>query len=197
MEKIDLRKKIAETIKSFSPERQSDFSKKVCEKIVGSEEYKSADLVLSYMAMKNELDPLVVSKNSMADGKILFLPKTESVGRKMDFYMMNPALDLFSQLRQGRWGIWEPNEKCPVLNPNAINGKKVFVVVPGVGFSLEGNRLGHGMGFYDTYIPRLKKWCEENGSSLFLAGVCFPCQICDAVKTLSDSHDIVMDKLFF
>ena len=59
-----------------------------------------------------------------------------------------------------------------------------LIIVPGVGFSPRGERLGHGKGFYDRLLaeaPAIK------------VGICFELQLFDRLST--QPHDIPMDKL--
>lgn len=59
-----------------------------------------------------------------------------------------------------------------------------LIIVPGVGFSPRGERLGHGKGFYDRLLaetPAIK------------VGICFELQLFDRLAT--QPHDISMDKL--
>jgi len=68
----------------------------------------------------------------------------------------------------GAFGIMEPaGKKVP---PDEID----FVVVPGLAFDLEGNRLGRGKGYYDRFLRKLKP-------DAFLCGVAFECQVLEEV----------------
>jgi 5-formyltetrahydrofolate cyclo-ligase len=58
--------------------------------------------------------------------------------------------------------------------------------VPGLGFGRDGTRLGRGKGHYDRFLPGLS-------STAFLCGVCFRCQVSDALPV--ESHDVPMDAL--
>lgn len=51
-------------------------------------------------------------------------------------------------MRSGLYGIEEPLSE-PVA-PNSI----ALVLVPGVGFGVDGSRIGHGAGYYDRYFAR-------------------------------------------
>lgn len=197
MDKSDIRKKVSALVSAMDDGEKVAASKKVCEKILSLEEYISADFVLSYMPMKNELDVVPVSMSALSDGKKLFLPRTESSGNGMDFYFIDAEKSFESQVRAGRWNIMEPESSCEKLDFEILCGKKMLMVVPGVAFSESGSRLGHGMGFYDIYVSRLKKITAEKKASLCLVGVAFPCQIDSAVERISKPHDLSVDFLCF
>ena len=59
-----------------------------------------------------------------------------------------------------------------------------LIIVPGVGFSPRGERLGHGKGFYDRLLAE---------TSATKVGICFDLQLFDHITT--QTHDIPMDKL--
>ena len=64
-----------------------------------------------------------------------------------------------NDLREARFGVREP-----VTGETAGPGDVTLIIVPGVAFDRQGNRLGHGKGFYDRLL-------REPG--LLKAGVCF------------------------
>lgn len=196
MEKKDLRKKIGDAIKKMTDEEKILYSEKICQKIFNLEIYRNCDYVFSYIATKNELDTGVLNQSSSCEKK-LFLPKTQSSGRIMDFYEMSG--DFENSLAPGRYGIKEPREGSKMLDllNCDLSKKKILMIVPAVAFSENKNRLGHGMGFYDIYIERIKKVLQQNDGEIFLLGVCFPCQIDNDVDHVSEMHDIKMDMVLF
>lgn len=45
----------------------------------------------------------------------------------------------------------QPNADSPMVADDAI----AVVLVPGLAFSMDGSRLGHGAGYYDRLLARL------------------------------------------
>ncbi len=72
-----------------------------------------------------------------------------------------------------------------------------LIIVPGMGFTSKGERLGHGMGHYDRWFEkyrtklREKKHGEKNIKLPFTIGVGLSCQLLDFVPT--DEHDYNLD----
>jgi 5-formyltetrahydrofolate cyclo-ligase len=68
-----------------------------------------------------------------------------------------------------------PKKNATITNPEII-------IVPGLGFTPEGKRLGRGKGFYDRYLEH---------STAVKIGIAFEIQIEKDIPT--DEHDIKMD----
>jgi len=58
------------------------------------------------------------------------------------------------------------------------------VVVPGLAFTTDGDRLGQGGGWYDRFLSQVRSDCTS-------IGVCFAEQIVDALPV--EAHDVVVD----
>lgn len=62
--------------------------------------------------------------------------------------------------------------------------KPQILIIPGLGFTIKGERLGRGKGYYDRYL---------SGFSGIKVGVCFETQVFETIPT--DEHDIELDYL--
>lgn len=83
---------------------------------------------------------------------------------------------------KGPFGVMEPaSDDSRKLDLEELSG----VLVPGLGFSKKGDRLGKGRGFYD------KALADYKGPKV---GVCFDCQILQEDFPVED-HDICVDFL--
>ena len=89
-------------------------------------------------------------------------------GRRLKFsYISEPERELVP----AAMGIPAPLETLPEVSPNAFD----LVVVPGVAFTRQGERLGYGGGYYDRYLPRC--------TSARMVATAFPEQIVPHVPT--------------
>jgi 5-formyltetrahydrofolate cyclo-ligase len=61
-----------------------------------------------------------------------------------------------------------------------------LVIVPGVGFSRDGGRMGNGQGYYDRLLEHVRADCP-------LIGLCYECQLFD--NLIVSPHDVFMDKV--
>lgn len=87
-----------------------------------------------------------------------------------------------SDLEKGPYSIYQPIASAKTVAKDSIQ----FVFVPGVVFSKNGNRIGHGKGIYD----RLLENCNA-----YKLGICFLEQLDD--NFLVNDWDIQLDRVIF
>ena len=80
-----------------------------------------------------------------------------------------------------RYDILEPDGE-PFTEYASID----LAVIPGMAFTLDGERLGRGKGYYDRLLAKMPM--------VYKLGLCFPFQILDAIPT--DENDVLMDEVF-
>jgi 5-formyltetrahydrofolate cyclo-ligase len=95
----------------------------------------------------------------------------------MRYYDYHP-----DKMAVGAFGIIEPTGEDEV-GADAID----LMIVPARAFTLGGDRLGRGGGFYDKYVAL-------EGFRAVKYGVAFGCQIFDSLPT--DPHDIAVEAVF-
>ena len=195
MTKNELRKLIKSELSAVSADEKVDASKKACGLLFEFIVKNDFDIVLSYIDLKNEISPLEMNRALMMQNKIVAVPKVVPKTQNMNFYILDNSIEISEQVKTGSFGINEPvAKKENLFNAENFMQKKICVVVPGVAFGRKGQRLGHGMGFYDIYLSDLKKKCAQNNCSLFLAGLGFDFQIKENIPV--DENDIFMDSVF-
>lgn len=195
MTKNELRKLLKTELSAVSAEEKFVASKKACGLLFEFILKNNFDIVLSYVDLKNEISPQEMNCALMMKNKIVAVPKVVPKTQKMNFFILDNSIKISEQLETGAFGISEPIEKKQNLfSAENFAKKKICVVVPGVAFGNRGQRLGHGMGFYDIYLSDLKKKCAQNSCELFLSGLCFDFQIKENIPV--DENDVFMDSVF-
>lgn len=84
------------------------------------------------------------------------------------------------------------NAKAFSLLSNSHTGGLDLILMPGLGFDKNGNRLGRGKGFYDLYLQRCMKHPKGKPYTIALA---FKEQLCEQVPV--DSSDILIDEVLY
>ncbi len=95
--------------------------------------------------------------------------------------MLNWTLQSLDQLEDGIYGTQYP------ANGQIYNGSYDLIIIPGLAFDIQGNRLGYGAGYYDTFL-------KEHPEAIKV-GICYPFQIIDRVPV--EAHDECLDQILF
>lgn len=67
-----------------------------------------------------------------------------------------------------------------------------LILMPGLGFTRGGKRLGRGKGYYDSYLTKYEQVLKKKPCTIALA---YYEQICDDIPTTE--HDVLMDVVLF
>ncbi len=119
-------------------------SKKIQKRIKKIHAFRNAQKIGAYYPIGSEVFTEDIIQELISQGKQVFLPRV--VGSKMEFRKITD----FSSLEQGSFDIMEPKESCPTDNSLDV------ILVPTVGISPAGVRLGYGHGFYDKFLAENK-----------------------------------------
>ncbi|MCX7031709.1 MAG: 5-formyltetrahydrofolate cyclo-ligase [Spirochaetes bacterium] len=119
-------------------------------RLLASQWWREADVVLAFLAMPGEPDPRAVVSAAHAEGKTAAAPLI--VDGALSFRVI--AGDT-KRLARDTWGIPQPDPSWPawVPGPGPAN---VLVVTPGLAFDAKMHRLGRGRGYYDRFLARLR-----------------------------------------
>ena len=144
--KSEIRKEVLLVRDSLDSKTICESSKKICNKIITSEVYERAKTVLAYLPIRGEVDVFPIIKDACEKKKKVYLPKIIEK-HKMEFYLFKGIDDL----KRGQFNILEPSGECRFIYNQNIK-KDVVMIVPGVAYDKNNNRLGYGGGFYDCYL---------------------------------------------
>ncbi|NTU89440.1 MAG: 5-formyltetrahydrofolate cyclo-ligase [Actinobacteria bacterium] len=140
--------------------------------------------VAAYCSLPEELDATDALELFYGIGATVAFPCTHS-HESMDFYVVDTRATAASEL------------PAFITRPNKMFGEEIcadfkriepcefdIMLIPGVGFDRQKNRLGFGAGCYDRYLERIRKDC-------LCVGIAFDEQVVDELP--SDPHDMKMD----
>uniref|UniRef100_A0A0G4HSL4 5-formyltetrahydrofolate cyclo-ligase n=1 Tax=Chromera velia CCMP2878 TaxID=1169474 RepID=A0A0G4HSL4_9ALVE len=125
----------------------------------------------------------------------VFVPKV--VGRKPQDMVMVPVSSLSEVLEfpKNKWGISEPpDDLLETRRDGTYSGEIDMVVCPGVAFDAEGNRCGHGKGYYDCFLERVSESNEKMGKRRPVTlALSLQEQLVEEAVIPVDSFDVPMD----
>lgn len=142
-EKAALRRQIRDKTLKLTQAYIDESDGAILGKLLSLPRYLSADTVFAYASVGREVSTKRLLERVLNDGKRLALPQTLSGGK-----MVFRSVTALTELKAGRYGIPEPDEKAAELVPK--NGD--IMIVPALCCDKSGGRLGHGAGFYDRYL---------------------------------------------
>jgi|GEM_PF-86997 len=133
-------------------------------------QYCDAATVMVFASMPSEPDTDGLVARLERDGKVVVLPRLE------DGHIV--PVRMTGEVTRGQFGIREP--VGPAIDPAGID----LVIVPGVAFTADGRRLGHGKGYYDRFLV---------GTTAHTVGACFAEQLVDELPV--EPHDVRLDRV--
>lgn len=139
-----LRQTLREAIAAIPPEVRHGKSVAACARVLETPEYRDARTIMIYLSTPTEVDTSGIALEAWRDKKRVAAPKVAWQQRHMAALEIR---SLSSGLQTVRMGIREPidGQAIPV-------GDLDLVIVPGLAFDGQGNRLGRGQGFYDRFL---------------------------------------------
>ena len=148
--KENIRKRIKKIRNLLKPLVLRYKSRIIMKKLFSLPGFRKAKKVMFYVSFNNEVNTYSMIKRALKIGKQVYVPITDFKNRKLSISRIRVFPD---DLERSKYGILEPKKgKREIFKGNKID----IIIVPGVGFDCEGNRLGYGGGFYDRLLQRVK-----------------------------------------
>lgn len=173
--KNTLRKEIDKKLSGISTEEKHKLSMKLTENLVKSLLWKESGKIFLYLSFSNEVITDYIIQYGIESKKAVYAPVID--GNKMDFYRIDNLKK--QDLVKNKYGILEPPKGLPKEYPC----NEDIMLIPGVGFTLKGDRLGRGGGFYDRYLSL--------NTDIIKVGISFELQIYNEIPT--EEWDVNLD----
>lgn len=159
--KAELRGRMREALRSLDPANRAEEGVALRRALLAWPAWVGARSVLGFLPLASEVDLRPLLAEALGRGVRVAVPEvtTEGVFRPCVLRSLEA-----SALEPGAMGIPVPRvrEAMPVESID-------LVLVPGLAFDPQGRRLGRGGGFYDRFLPQLRR-------EAFTVGVCFGVQ---------------------
>lgn len=147
--KSEIRKDILYKRNSLSEYEIINNSKIISDRIISTKEYKNSESIGAYYPTGSEVKTFDIIKHSIERKKEVGLPRVID-STKIEFFKIME--DSFEKIKftKGKYGIFENAT-------STINMEKMdLLIIPGIAFDLQGNRLGYGKGYYDRFLSLRK-----------------------------------------
>ncbi len=146
-DKKEIRSKALEIRNSIPSVVRAQKSKEISDRLEELQIFQNAEHILFYYSYGSEVDtiPLV---NRYVKKKNIYLPKLIGKNKFIALPFHN-----FDTLEKGSFSIPEPIIRLE--DEMKYENKLDLIIVPGVGFDENGNRIGMGKGYYDRYLSKL------------------------------------------
>lgn len=178
MEKEEIRKELLHKRDELSKENWNAFSKAIEKTILKSKLFKECDKLFVYSDFHSEVGTVSLIEEALILGKQVYVPKVidNLYESRMDFFRIDSSYELV----RGYMGIMEPLASTDrVFNYDNNKDQNLLMLVPGIAFDHNGNRLGYGKGYYDTYL--------KDKENILTIGLSFSLQVMDSLPV--NSHD--------
>lgn len=110
-------------------------------------QWRNAKRVSIYLSTRYEAQTSLLLQDAFVQGKTVFVPKISRGAMDMVLVESKDIQDM----PLNAYGIREPVSDKTL---NGFDGSVDLVITPGVAFDRTKNRLGHGKGYYDTWIAK-------------------------------------------
>ncbi|KAE8550047.1 hypothetical protein EYB25_008578 [Talaromyces marneffei] len=180
--KKELRRKIQNLLKDVPRESVNAQSTVVANKLFTLPEYLNARRISIFLSMPTgEISTTGIVRDALSKGKEVFIPythKLETTGNPsqpkvsvMDMLRLE-SMEEFESLQPDNWGIPSLDKQSIPNRQNCLGGTGVLeerprgnpddlgldlIVMPGMAFDTDFQRLGHGKGYYDYFLNNYSK----------------------------------------
>lgn len=178
--KKSLRKDMSYKRNMLSNEDIDVLSESIFEKLMSLDMLTRDINILTYVSYKSEVKTNKIIDYCFDNNITVYTPKVR--GENMDFYKISS----YKQLEKGAYGILEPVSEDMYVNNNYDKPKDI-IIMPGLIFDPDGNRLGYGGGYYDRYLYKHK--------NLYKIAICYDFQVTDNNIISAEPHDIKPDMI--
>lgn len=176
--KDNLRKNLLNERKSMDIQNVTAFSNKIMSTIMKLPQFINSKNIMLYLSFNKEVNTYPLIKWCFDNGKTVIAPYCIQDKREIVPFKIT---NLTSDLAKSTFGVMEP--KHDLLEKANIEDIDL-ILVPGVVFDVNCNRIGFGAGYYDRFLPKITK----NTPAI---GIAYDYQIIDEIP--AGKYDVPLD----
>jgi 5-formyltetrahydrofolate cyclo-ligase len=144
--KQKLRKEFIEKRKKIPAKERKEKSELIAEKLFSLPEFLNAKKLMIYHSFKEEVETNLIIEKAYELKKEVFIP---SIQDEKNCLMNCVKIEKETEMKFDCFGICKPKKSIKV-HPKELD----LIIVPGIAFDLQGNRLGWGKGFFDRFLKK-------------------------------------------
>lgn len=130
--------------RAIEPETRRIWNHEIAQRVLELPEFQQAKVILSYCAMRGEVDPLEIDEAARRMGKVIAYPQCCAAG-----LMIAAVPEDAHALQRGVLGMMEPVPgHYDIVPPERLD----LVLTPCAAFDSRCVRIGLGGGYYDRYL---------------------------------------------
>jgi 5-formyltetrahydrofolate cyclo-ligase len=135
--RIEARRRLA----ALDPAERVRAEAAIAERVWSVPQVAAARTLLMFADLPQEVATGAMAAEALRRGMALVYPRTIPQTQTMTLHRVSSP----AQLRNGNFGIREPDTACERVEESAIDA----VLVPGLAWDRSGSRLGRGAGYFD------------------------------------------------
>lgn len=174
-DKVELRQIIREKLLRLNPVEIDEHNTKITQDFLSSQSFMPHSNIACYMPLKGETSCVGIMQSLNTHGHTLCLPAVVARNLPLLFRHYRPG----DSLIRGMLGPFEPTTQSREIIPDTL-------VIPMLGFTRDGYRLGYGSGLYDRTIASLRQL-----KPIKTIGLAFSMQEIDSMPI--EAHDMKLD----
>lgn len=178
--KSEFRKAVLDIRNNMVSEDVVEKSIKIMKTLTATEEYSKSKTVLVYMDFRNEVKTSELIKKMLHQSKHVIIPYTDV---KNTLIIPVEIKDMANDLCLCSYGYLEPKKE--IIKEVEVD-KIDLIIVPGVVFDKNLNRIGFGKGYYDRILNRKRKDTKA-------VAIAYEFQVMDEIP--HEEHDKKMDMI--
>ncbi len=174
-DKREARARLKDAAGTMSAEDRERADRKITYTLLSWPEFGMAKSLFCFVSMAGEPDTRAFLRSALAMGKRVLVPRCKA-GGLMDLCEIRSLEELAPV---PPFGLLEPAGDVPAQDIADVD----IALIPCLAATREGQRLGHGGGYYDRYLPR----CPE------ATRVCIAYEEQKLDRVAADRYDVPMD----
>ena len=150
----------------------------ISKRVISTKEFINSLSIGIYYSIGSEVNTFEIIKHSLGMKKAISLPRIIDSDRIVFFKIIENSFEDI-KMTKGKYGILENSMSDSIIEEMDL------LIVPGIAFDLQGNRIGHGKGYYDRFLSQRK--------ANYIIGLAFENQIINKIP--KTEYDIPVNVL--